>query len=185
MFGPRTSVCSTSSEEEDANDGTEVISSVSVSVNSPILETKLLQREPTEIDIIEIVIPPRSTDPNLSNAVIEPNSLSSDESSDSEKMLTGSPNTALSPNSTPPPSLQLEIEQNEAFEFSTSPGDSVCPVITIDKSTLERQPNSATKEDKENCSPVGTPPNAGSPTPDRRRPSGMFFVLLYKQTWHI
>ena len=129
-------------------------------------------------------------DTNFSNAVIDSNSLSSDESSDessdSEKILTGSPNTPLSPNSSTPPPLQLEIEQNEAFKLSTSPGDSVPPIITIDKSTLERQPNSATKEeDKENGSPVGTPPNIESSTPDRRRPSGICMVsLLYKQTWH-
>ena len=183
VFGPRTSVCSTSSEEEDINNGPEVVSSVSVAVNSPIFEPKQLQREPTEIDIIEIVIPPKSMDPNFSNAVIDPNSLSSDESSDSEKMLTGSPNTSLSPHSTPPPPLQLEIEQNEVFKLSTSPGDSVPPIITIDKSILERQPNSATKEeDKENGSPVGTPPNIESPTPDRRRPSGTYMVsLLYNK----
>ena len=163
-----------------------MISSVSVAVNSPILEPKQLQREATELDIIEIVIPPKHVDPNFSNAVIDPNSLSSDESSDSEKMLSGSPNTPLSPHSTPPPPLQLEIEQNEVFKLSTSPGDSVPPIITIDKSTLERQPNSATKEEeKENGSPAGTPPNIESPTPDRRRPSGMCIVsLLYKQTWH-
>ena len=179
VFGPRTSVYSTSSEEEDAKDGPEVVSSVSVIVDSPILEPKQLQREATEIDIIEIVIPPRSMDPNLSNTVIEPRSLSSDESSDSEKMLSGTPTAPLSPNSTPPPPIQLEIEQNEAFKLSTSPENTVSPVITIDKGTLERQPNSATKEDKENGSPVGTPPNAESPTPDRRRPSGTCLVLVW------
>ena len=49
VFGPRTSVCSTSSEEEDVNNDPDV-SSVSVAVNSPILEAKQLQRESTEID---------------------------------------------------------------------------------------------------------------------------------------
>ena len=150
---------------------------LAVSSSCSILEPKQLQRESKEIDIIEIVIPPKSMDPNFSNAVIDPNSLSSDESSDSEKMSTDSP---LS--STPPPPLQLEIE---ALKLSTSPGDSVSPNISIDKSTLERQPNSATKEDKENGSPVGTPPNIESATPDHRRPSGMCIVsLLYQQTWH-